>query len=176
MAHEAKKPTGEPLTLPVMVASTVDVGRLVRELESLDEALLQQGLRANKGNTTHPPAISHLMEQTLHLNKLDLLKSADRQSLQQFLGKIKDHAPALHMSFSADPPPAFTEKLMTWLRREIHPQLLLTIGLQPTIGAGCIVRTTNKQFDFSLRQDFLNQRELLLSLVAAVTTKPESAP
>ena len=50
---------------------------------------------------------------------------------------------------------------MTWLRREIHPLVLMTVGLQPNIGAGCIVRTTNKYFDFSLRQDFANKRDLL---------------
>ena len=64
------------------------------------------------------------------------------------------------MSFSADPSVTFLTKLMTWLRQEIHPQVLLTVGLQPTIGAGCILRTTNRYFDFSLRQDFANKRTM----------------
>jgi len=66
------------------------------------------------------------------------------------------------MSLSADPSTRFLEKLVTWLRREIHPQVLLTIGLQPTLGAGCVLRTPNRQFDFSLRQDFAKKRDLLI--------------
>jgi hypothetical protein len=38
----------------------------------------------------------------------------------------------------------------------------MTVGVQPTIAAGCIMRTTNKYFDFSLRQDFEGKRDLLL--------------
>jgi len=43
--------------------------------------------------------------------------------------------------------------------------------LQPTIAAGCIVRTTNKYFDFSLRQDFTDKRELLLKQIAGNETQ-----
>jgi hypothetical protein len=91
----------------------------------------------------------------------------------------------MHISFSADPSPVFTDKLMTWLRREIHPFVLLTVGLQPNIGAGCIVRTTNKQFDLSLRQDFKAKRDLLLEQLtkaapaaaqAAAATAPPAVP
>jgi F0F1-type ATP synthase delta subunit len=119
------------------------------------------------------------MDQTVQLNKLNLLQAEDRVALQQFLDAVKRQSPVIHMSFSADPSAAFIEKLMVWLRREIHPVLLLTIGLQPTIGAGCIVRTTNKYFDFSLRQDFLKKRDLLLAKLSATpasTLPPMPAP
>ncbi|HYH36035.1 MAG TPA: hypothetical protein VD706_00875, partial [Candidatus Saccharimonadales bacterium] len=88
----------------------------------------------------------------------------------------KQRSPVLHISFSADPSPTFTEKLMTWLREEIHPLVLLSVGLQPTIGAGCIVRTTNKQFDLSLREDFLKKRELLLSQLRSAPAAPAETP
>jgi hypothetical protein len=142
------------------------VGRLIRELELIDNTLLQLGLRAG-GSEIKLPKTSHLMDQTVQVNKLNLLQAEDRAVLRQFLNAIKKQSPVLHMSFSADPSPAFIEKLMVWLRREIHPAVLLTIGLQPTIGAGCILRTTNKYFDFSLRQDFLKKRDLLQAKLSA---------
>jgi hypothetical protein len=158
--------TPKELTLPVMVAGPGDVGRLLRELALIDQTLLQLSLR-NNSSEVKMPKTSRLMDLISEANKLNLLHKLDRAELEHFLTTVKEGAPVIHMSFSADPSPTFIEKLMTWLRKEIHPRVLLTIGLQPTIGAGCIVRTTNKQFDFSLREDFLSKRDLLLSQIAA---------
>jgi F0F1-type ATP synthase delta subunit len=148
--------------LPLLVVGPVDIGRLIRELEAVDETLHQTELRT-KAHATELPKISQLMDQTVELNKLNLLQAADRQRLLDLLTLVKAEAPLLHISFSADPNAAFMEKLVAWLRREIHPLTLLTIGLQPNLGAGCIVRTTNKSFDLSLRQDFKDKRDLLMA-------------
>jgi hypothetical protein len=166
VAREAQPSSNRQLSLPTLVASPADVGRLVHELEQIGEALLQLGLRAG-GTAVKMPKTSRLMDQVIQLNQLNLLAAADRAALGQYLATVRQRAPVLHISFSADPSPAFTEKLMVWLRREINPHMLLTIGLQPGIGAGCVVRTTNKYFDFSLRQDFAKKRELLLAGLAA---------
>lgn len=164
MVHKAKS-TGEPtFSLPLMAVSPVDVGRLLRELESLDNLISQAHINSHEANPKMPKT-SLLMDQVIELNKLDLLTAADRKQLLESLTVIKQQAPVLHISFSSDPAPSFIEKLMAWLRREIHPTVLLTIGLQPNIGAGCIVRSTNKYFDFSLRKDLLEKRELLLSKI-----------
>ena len=122
------------------------------------------------------PKTSHLMDQIIQLNKLNLLQPPHRAALKQFLEAVKRQSPVLHISFSADPSPAFIEKLMAWLRKEIHPLVLLTVGLQPNIGAGCIVRTANKQFDFSLRQDFLEKRDLLRSQLGLPPPEPAVTP
>lgn len=149
-------------SLPTLVAGPADVGRLLRELGNIEEALLQLGLRS-PGATVKMPKTSSLMDQTIDLNDLNLLHESDRKNLKLFLETVKQKAPVLHISFSADPSTTFIDKLMAWLRKEIHPQLLLSIGLQPNIGAGCIIRSTNKHFDLSLKQDFINKRELLMS-------------
>jgi F0F1-type ATP synthase delta subunit len=175
MAEHDAGSAPKKLSLPVTVAGPGDVGRLILELENINETLLQLGLR-KAGDEVKMPKTSSLMDQTVETNKLNLLHDTDRVTLQHFLTDIKQRSPVLHISFSADPSPAFTAKLMTWLRREIHPFVLLSVGLQPTIAAGCIVRTTNKQFDFSLRQDFLNKRDLLISQLAAKQAAEKSAP
>ena len=68
----------------------------------------------------------------------------------------------IHISFAADPSAAFTDKIVAWFRENIHPFVLIQVGLQPTIAAGCVVRTANHSFDFSLRQHFTKQRQLLI--------------
>ncbi|HEX7632689.1 MAG TPA: hypothetical protein VF401_00020 [Candidatus Saccharimonadales bacterium] len=153
------------LSLPVKVATRVDVGRLARELGDIDEALLQLRLRSS-GTEVKMPKTSHLMDQLVEHNQLNLLQEEDRVALKSFLLAVKERAPVMHVSFSADPSVAFLEKLVSWLRREIHPAVLLTIGLQPTLGAGCVLRTTNKQFDLSLREDFKKKRALLQEKLA----------
>lgn len=159
MAHEPKHEQKAHLQLPLLVSSLVDIGRLKRELEVIDNVMLQSKLR--ESGQVALPKPSHLMEQTVQLNKLNLAEETHRKVLDQFLELIRKKAPTIHMSFSADPPQSFIEQIMAWLRREIHPQILLTIGMQPNIGAGAIVRTANKQFDFSLRKDFESKRDIL---------------
>lgn len=152
--------------LPISVVGPIEVGRLIRELEAIDTQLLQTKLRKD-GKEPAVPKTTHLMEQTLELNKLNILEAADRKQLQELLITVRESAPVLHISFSAEPATAFIDKLMTWLRREIHPVVLLTIGMQPNIGAGCIVRSTNKHFDFSLRQDFMKKKDILMTMLAS---------
>lgn len=167
----AKKIVG----LPVMITSPVDVGRLIRELETIDETLLQLGLR-KAGTEVKMPKTSQLMDQLITLNKLNLLQVEDRQLLQQFLAYVQEQAPVLHISFSADPNTSFLEKLMAWLRREINPLVLVTVGLQPNIGAGCVIRTTNKYFDLSLKQDFAKKAQMLHDALALPVSQPIAAP
>lgn len=165
MAPEAQT---NAFVLPVLVVGPVDVGRLHRELEAIHTILQSAALRGEA--ELKLPKTSHLMDQLIDLNKINVVNETDRVRLGKFLTDVKAHAPRMHMSFSADPNPQFIQKLMQWLRTEIHPSVLLTIGLQPSIGAGCVVRTTNKYFDLSLSKDFSKQTPLLMeklrSLVA----------
>lgn len=155
MAHK------ETFKLPPLVARPADVGRLLRELEALDEKMLQQKLRKGKAPETLPRT-SALMEQTAESNGINLLHVTDRQQLRVALNAIHGQAPVFHMSFNADPPTQVIEKLTAWFRANVHPHILLNIGLQPNLGAGSVLRTTNKLFDLSLRQDFARKRDVLL--------------
>jgi hypothetical protein len=147
--------------LPLSVISQVDIGRILREIESINNAIEQQQLRAPQA-AVQLPKPSILLDQTIELNKINMANPQDRKNLVEFLQIVKLQAPLLHISFSADPSTHFVEDLTFWLRKEIHPLVLLTIGLQPNLGAGCVVRTTNRYFDLSLRQHFFKSRDLLM--------------
>jgi len=155
MAHNDTKP------LPSFITGTLDVSSLIHELDKLEENFLQLKLRQS-GSEVSMPKSSTMLNKTAEIYNLNLLHEADRKNLANYLRLTKDKAPIIHISFNADPTSEFLDKLILWLRSEIHPNLLVTVGLQPTIGAGCIVRTLNRYFDFSLRQDFINKRPILL--------------
>ncbi len=167
---------GKGFTLPNGVVGRVDVGRLLREAKNLDEFFTQAAIR-EPGQNVKMPKTSRMMDELLHVNNINVLVEAERVRLQEALQIVKEQAPLLHMSFNADPSPLFTTRLIDWLRREIHPFVLLQVGLQPSIGAGSILRTTNKAFDFSLKHRFAERRQILVSrLVGFETPAAENLP
>lgn len=170
MAPSATEETKTTLQLPLSVVSSVDVGRLLREVEAIDDFLKQSAIR-EPGTPVKMPRTSRLFDEIVEVNQLNVLHEDDRNRLKDFLSEVKKHAPQLHMSFSADPAPLFTQKLIQWMRGNLHPQVLLQVGLQPNIGAGCVVRTTNKYFDFSLRSRFSEKGTELARLMRAGSTE-----
>lgn len=172
----------EQLQLPMGVVTRSDAGRLVREAESVDNFLSQATLR-QPGTAVQLPKTSNLFGELVSVNKLNMLQEEDRQLLIRFLQAVKTTAPVLHISFNTDPSPLFQQRLITSIRQQMHPFVLLQIGLHPSIGAGCVVRTTNKYYDFSLRKRFSDKRDLLVSKLhgerpaqpAPSVVKPEEA-
>lgn len=149
------------LELPSILVSKSDAVRLRREFEALQEYLHQAALRHEESSHIKLPKTSRLLDEFVTLNKLDLLHRADHDRAMATLTALTDSAPLLHFSFSAEPSSAFLAKLMVWLRQNIDPMVLVNVGLQPAIAAGCIVRTPNKQFDLSLGRSFQKSRQLL---------------
>lgn len=167
MAPNANVATDTYLHLPLSIVTKVDVGRLIRELDQIDAFLKGAAIR-QPGTAVKMPRTSRLLDETVEINKLNLLHEEDRIRLIQFVNQVRTEAPIMHISFSADPSPAFTGKLITWLRSEIHPVVLLQLGLQPNIGAGCVLRTTNKYFDFSLRERLKQKGGILAETLKGV--------
>jgi hypothetical protein len=152
------------LGLPTTVVTVADIGHLLNELERIENALLQLKMRGG-GTPVALPSVTRRLEKLLEINKINILNEAERTQLKRHLEDVRLKAPVMHISFSSEPTTEFLEKLMIWIRRELNPNVLLDIGLQPAIGAGCMLRTTNKFFDMSLRQTFLEKRTLLLEQI-----------
>ena len=169
MAHEAQ--TTSTLVLPIEIVGPVDISRLLRELEAVEDFLDQAAIR-QPGSSLKLPRTSRLLDEFIATNKLNLLQPDNRLQVRTFLESLQQHAPVVHMSFASDPSAAFTGKIIVWLRSNIHPQLLMRVGLEPTIAAGCVLRTNNKRFDFSLRQHFASERDgLIKKLNGQASTK-----
>lgn len=170
MAEES----GVEFILPLQVASRIDVGRLLREVHALNDFLHQASIR-EPGETVKLPKSSRLFDELVKKNNFNMLHQEDREKLVYYLEELRSKAPIMHISFSSDPSPRFMKDLVRYLRKELHPYLLVRIGLQPTLGAGCIVRTTNKIFDFSLRQNLLKQNALLLEKIKGLEQAEQPA-
>jgi hypothetical protein len=159
------------LELPIAVVSPTDVARLSRELENLDEFFRQSAIRQG-GELQSAPRYSRLLDEVVVANNLNLLQESDRQTLIESFKDLAVTAPVMHVSFSVDPPGPYVQKIVFWFRQNIRGDVLVRVGLQPNIGAGCVVRTTNKSFDFSLKKFFDNKHDFFMKKLHEVV-KPE---
>jgi hypothetical protein len=157
------------IILPLSVMTVVDLSRVGRELDQLDEFMVQSAIRT-PGTPMQLPRLSKMLDDVAIANKANLLEENDRQALLKALSYLKEHAPKIHISFSAEPNGNFVNKIAEYIRTNISPVALLQIGLQPTIAAGCILRSPNRQFDLSLRSHLKNSRETLTKLIHETQT------
>lgn len=165
------------LLLPAGLSSRSDLTLVITELENIDKFLQGSALR-QPGSNMQLPKTSKVFEQLVSGSNLNMLVAQDRLYLAKSLNWLRSNAPMIHVSFATDPSPVFVQKLTEWLRINIAPFLFIQIGLHPNIGAGCVVRTTNKYFDFTLRKRFAKHRELLMQQIKTGTSEqsPVSAP
>src|ERR1700683_1968341 len=114
------EPDKVQFVLPVSVITRGDLSSLMRELDAIDKFFMDLELRPS-GSSITPPHTSKKMEDLLGYNKLNILKTDDRARLRLQLQGLRLSVPILHISFSVEPTQAFLEKIIVWLRKEIHP-------------------------------------------------------
>ena len=149
---------------PPALISRADLARLVREVEGVDNELEAQKARnRSTGETGYRlPTMSHSLADFLELNQLDLADDKGRMLLKERLKVMKEHAPIIHLTFAVDADPGFLQELVAWLRAEIHPQTLISVGLQPSLVGGVYVRTPNHVHDYSIRSLLQTKRDVMI--------------
>jgi len=172
VAPEQAKP---PLVLSNLVTSPGDVSRVKRELTALEEYMQMQRLREPGTPIDRLPKMSRMLDDLAQVNAINLLHESARRELEQFIDDLAARAPVVHLSFAADPSSASLQKLVLWLRQNIGPNVLVNVGLQPNIVAGCVMRTTNRYFDFSLKHYLTERRNFLVEALKPAQPSEEPA-
>ncbi len=163
MAPDSEQIERVPLMLPEQLVTKADVSRIIREVESLDGFFLQSTIKGAQGQEL--PQLSRQLNIFVSLNKLNVLIKEDREAVKTYLTALKNLAPVIHISFAAEPRPDFLFKLIAWFRTSVHPQVLLQVGLRPSIAAGCVIRTTNKFFDLSIHKNLIAAKPKLVEAI-----------
>lgn len=164
-AEAPRAQTSRQFVLSLAVATRSDLSKCLREMETLEDFFHQAGLRNVQAKEV--PRVSLALESLASANQLNLLVAQDRGDLMNFLARVKAKAPVVHLSFPSEASGDFIARILEWFRTEVHPFVLLHIGLQPELAAGCVVRTTNKMFDFSFRNRFEKSKQLLIAALEA---------
>lgn len=152
---------GQDIHLPTGVVSVGDVRRLRRELAATEDMLQAIRLRTNSP-VAKMPRLSRSLEEFAGTNRLNFLLPDDRHRAAVYVDSVIKHAPVLRVSFATEATRKFTTEFVLWLRANFHADMLVEIGLEPNIAAGCVIRTTNKVFDFSLIKHLEAQQPLLM--------------
>ena len=165
--HAAAQPMVFNLKLPIQIMTKADVSRLDREMREFEDFFASAAVSGASAKTVPQP--SQLLTILLNENNFNLLKADDRQKVITFLGTLRAKVPVIHISFAVDPKPDFLMRIVNWFRTQAHPYALVQIGLRPSIAAGCVIRTTNKYFDFSFKKHFEDNKAKLTEALKAVS-------
>lgn len=156
------------LKLPNTVGSRRDIIHMQREIERLLEEHLQHDIaKEQTGELRGVSKPTAMVRETLRANDM---KSDTQQlkELSQKLEAVMQRAPRIRIAFANEPDSNTYEKIVGWFRREIHPDVLLQIGVQPTIAGGCIVQAGQHRYDFSLRKRLLDKTNLFVKVMHRV--------
>lgn len=173
MEKQHKQQNTTTFKLPDRLVTSVDLMRTIRELKKLDDWLNQASIRSG-GVQVNAPKTSATLDEIALGNAVSLLDSVQRQQLIKILDSFAISAPKIHMSFAVEPSANFLLRMISWLRTNVNPIILLDVGLQPALTAGCSVRTTNKFFDMSLRNRFADSRHFLVESIESIKDPTQS--
>lgn len=174
--NESAVTTPAAFTLPPTVVSKVDVSRLVRELERIDNELTTITVRAKAGVQQQPQiTMSDQLNAFLTQNKLSLTENNARTDLIKQIRVMKDSVPIIHMTFAVEADRESLQYLAGWLRAYIHPQAVIDVGLQPALIAGVYLRTSNQIKDLSLRGMLKGSHDLLVKDLDALREVPSGS-
>ena len=78
------------------------------------------------------------------------------ESLERLLEHLKNlHLPEVHIMLAALPNRGQRETLANWFRNNVTPDVLISFVADRNLGGGIVVRTPNRVFDFSWKQQLL---------------------
>jgi len=140
---------------PLSLVTRLDILRAFRELEDFENGMSESRVRGH-----HVPNLTPLLSDIAHENSINPHKKEVRASIRHMLDNLRTSAPVIHISFAVEPDIKTITTIAKWFRENISQDVVLSIGIQPSIGVGCVVRTTNKYFDFSLRKHLNDQSGL----------------
>lgn len=149
-------------SLPGSIITARNITEVIEELDDLDDFFLQVKL-GKISKSQDLPRISVSLNELAQKNNLKLSEQNDRDKIKLILQTLRSKAVIVHISFAGEPSANFLLKLISWMRTNLNPYIILQIGLQPNIGAGFTLRTKNKFFDFSLKKRLEGESQILIS-------------
>ena len=160
--------------LPPTMIGKAHLAQLIRELEGVENDLESQKANnlakddAGKTADLRVPTMSKALAECIELNQADIIDSQQRMKFKKMLGSIKNKAPVMHFTFASDPDGESLQKLVDWVRKEIHPRALISVGVQPALVGGVYLRTPNHVHDFTLRALLHDKRDIIVKELEAL--------
>ncbi len=160
------------ISLVLSIQKPSQLRKILRELDVVENNISERHIRED--DQSKDLNLSFNLKEMVESNELDLTNATDLKKLRDFLEDLQTNAKVMHFSFSQPTSELVLNKLTEWLRKNIDPNVLLTTGLNNSVGAGFLLRTTNKYFDFSIGNVLRSNRELLVKKISEVNKNATS--
>jgi F0F1-type ATP synthase delta subunit len=156
-------------TLPLSLIGKAELSQMIREVETIDAELQSQKVRLQGQGSIKMPNVSEMLSEFLEINKINLTDDNQSVTLKSQLSILKDKAPVMHFTFASVADPKSLEELAKYVRSEINPIALISVGLQPGLIGGAIIRTPSHVHDFSMRSLFSKNTDVIVQSLEELT-------
>lgn len=149
------------LQLPNSVSSAQDLASLIREVREYARWYSQANIkqRVKAGEIPKPPEMSASATELIQAitTKGDLSQDI-LDKLIALLEDFKSTAPSLTITLAAPAPGDLRQTLVTWFRKNVDPNILVTFKFNATLLGGMVVSYKSHIFDWSFRRQILANR------------------
>ena len=161
----------QQLSLPSSVATKAQLLSLRKNVDDVLEAITQNQIRLEENvEPKDVPQVSGTLASLLSINKLKPTTEII-QEIKKWVEFLLHHAPIVRITLASEPGPKELNRLVDWFRQESGKIVLLHVGIQPTIAAGAVVRTTSHRYDMSLRNELLHRTDSFIEAVVKVSER-----
>jgi hypothetical protein len=161
--------TYKDFTLPDSVVTKRDLYRLLKELETVDGKMIEADVRIKANiHDDQPIGMTDQLMQFIQQNDLSLQDGHERSEILKQVRLLKDKVAVFSVTLAQPVNNEHLMQLIGWLRNSIHPQVVLAVGLQPSLVSGAYVRTANQVFDFSFKSALERNRSGLLKELSSL--------
>jgi F0F1-type ATP synthase delta subunit len=156
------------LKLPNTIGGKRDLILATRQVEQVLNDRLQDEVRERFGaQKIGTKAGQKMLQELLDINRLKDDTQTLKNLLQQLEG-FRQYAPQVRIAFSQEPDQDMYQKIVGWFRAQIHPSVLVQVGVQPTIGGGFILHTPVRRYDMTLKTKILASTPKFLEILKRV--------
>jgi len=167
-AAAPKTPAGHAFELPPAVYSPALVESVMYDIQYYLDWVRQNKIRKTVGAKVKEEP-THSAETVLVIEAWLAGKPATIESLEALHDALRDlKLPQVHIMLAALPNRAQREALVTWFRTNVSPSLLLSFVADRNLGGGLVVRTPNRVFDYTWKQQLISGRGKLADILHRV--------
>jgi hypothetical protein len=154
--------------LPPAVYSPALLESVVYDLQYYLDWVRQNKIRQTVGAKAKEEP-SHSAETVLVIKAWQGNRPATLESLEQLLAHLKQlKLPEVHIMLAALPNHSQREIIVNWFRTNVSPRLLLSFVADRNLGGGLVVRTPNRVFDYTWKQQLVAGRSKLAEILHRV--------
>lgn len=150
------------LKLPSSIASSQDLTALLIEVRGYSQWFAHESIKKRidaKYSSEAPVMTSGAMEL---LREWKAHQQINGQSLDVLINTLNDYtktAPSITVTLAATPSSGLKTSLVTWLRGNIAPDIMVNFRFNATLLGGMVISYGSRVFDWSFKRQLLASRE-----------------